>query len=115
MPDAAAALQEAIADTLTRKAVRACTDHGIDTLAVVGGVAANSRIRALTEQRCAAAGLTLRVPPLHLCTDNGAMVAAIGDLLLRSGVAPAPMDLTIDPSAPLEYAALSPLAAARVA
>ncbi|WP_030060421.1 tRNA (adenosine(37)-N6)-threonylcarbamoyltransferase complex transferase subunit TsaD [Streptomyces novaecaesareae] len=115
VPDAAAALQEAIADTLTRKAVRACTDHGIDTLVVVGGVAANSRIRALTEQRCAAAGLTLRVPPLHLCTDNGAMVAAIGDLLLRSGVAPAPMDLTIDPSAPLEYAALSPLAAARVA
>ncbi|GAB2700451.1 tRNA (adenosine(37)-N6)-threonylcarbamoyltransferase complex transferase subunit TsaD [Kitasatospora kifunensis] len=108
--DAAAALQEAIADTLTRKAVRACRDHSIDTLVVVGGVAANSRVRALAEQRCAAAGITLRVPPLGLCTDNGAMVAAIGDLLLRSGAEPAPADLSIDPSAPLEYASLTPLA-----
>ncbi|GHF36983.1 tRNA N6-adenosine threonylcarbamoyltransferase [Kitasatospora xanthocidica] len=115
VPDAAAALQEAIADTLTRKAVRACTDHGIDTLVVVGGVAANSRIRALTERRCAAAGITLRVPALRLCTDNGAMVAAIGDLLVRSGARPAPMDISIDPSAPLEYAALTPLAAIRAA
>ncbi|MFJ1757002.1 tRNA (adenosine(37)-N6)-threonylcarbamoyltransferase complex transferase subunit TsaD [Kitasatospora sp. NPDC088134] len=110
VPDAAASLQEAIADTLTRKAVRACTDHGIGTLVVVGGVAANSRIRALTEQRCAAAGIALRVPPLRLCTDNGAMIAAIGDLLVRAGAAPAPLDLSVDPSAPLESAALNPVA-----
>ncbi|GGQ50302.1 tRNA (adenosine(37)-N6)-threonylcarbamoyltransferase complex transferase subunit TsaD [Kitasatospora griseola] len=115
VPDAAASLQEAIADTLTRKAVRACTDHGIRTLVVVGGVAANSRIRALTEQRCAAAGITLRVPPLPLCTDNGAMVAAIGDLLARAGAEPAPLDVSIDPSAPLEYAALTPRPRARSA
>ncbi|WP_316519914.1 tRNA (adenosine(37)-N6)-threonylcarbamoyltransferase complex transferase subunit TsaD [Kitasatospora brasiliensis] len=108
VPDAAAALQEAIADVLTRKAVRACVDHGIGTLVVVGGVAANSRVRALAEQRCAAAGIALRVPPLRLCTDNGAMVAAIGDLLARSGAAPAPADLSVDPSAPLEFAALTP-------
>ena len=94
---------------LTRKAVRACTDHGIGTLVVVGGVAANSRVRALAEQRCAAAGITLRVPPLRLCTDNGAMVAAIGDLLVRSGAEPAPARLSVDPSAPLEFAALSPV------
>ncbi|MFD8599799.1 tRNA (adenosine(37)-N6)-threonylcarbamoyltransferase complex transferase subunit TsaD [Kitasatospora sp. NPDC059646] len=106
--DAAASLQEAVADTLTRKAVRACVDHGIGTLVVVGGVAANSRVRALTEQRCAAAGITLRVPPLSLCTDNGAMVAAIGDLLVRAGAEPAPPDVSVDPSAPLEFAALTP-------
>ncbi|GGV22768.1 tRNA N6-adenosine threonylcarbamoyltransferase [Kitasatospora herbaricolor] len=110
VPDAAAALQEAIADTLTRKAVRACTEHGIGTLVVVGGVAANSRVRALTEQRCAAAGIALRVPPLPLCTDNGAMVAAVGDLLVRAGAEPAPPDLAVDPSAPLEYARLAPSA-----
>ncbi|MFJ5116993.1 tRNA (adenosine(37)-N6)-threonylcarbamoyltransferase complex transferase subunit TsaD [Kitasatospora sp. NPDC088548] len=115
VPDAAAALQEAIADVLTRKAVRACTDHGISTLVVVGGVAANSRVRALAEQRCAAAGVALRVPPLRLCTDNGAMVAAIGDLLVRAGAAPAPANLSIDPSAPLEYAALTPVARTSVA
>ncbi|WP_406482260.1 tRNA (adenosine(37)-N6)-threonylcarbamoyltransferase complex transferase subunit TsaD [Streptomyces platensis] len=108
--DGAAALQEAIADVLTRKAVAACTAHGVDTLVVVGGVAANSRVRALAEERCTAAGLTLRVPPLKLCTDNGAMVAAVGDLLVRAGAAPAPLDVSIDPSAPLEYAALHPVA-----
>ncbi|WP_310716623.1 tRNA (adenosine(37)-N6)-threonylcarbamoyltransferase complex transferase subunit TsaD [Streptomyces lydicus] len=106
--DGAASLQEAIADVLTRKAVAACTAHGVGTLVVVGGVAANSRVRALAEERCAAAGLTLRVPPLRLCTDNGAMIAAIGDLLVRAGAEPAPLDVSIDPSAPLEYAALHP-------
>ncbi|MET8702876.1 tRNA (adenosine(37)-N6)-threonylcarbamoyltransferase complex transferase subunit TsaD [Kitasatospora sp. NPDC058032] len=115
VPDAAAALQEAIADVLTRKAVRACLDHGIGTLVVVGGVAANSRVRELAERRCASAGIALRVPPLGLCTDNGAMVAAVGDLLVRAGAAPAPADLSVDPSAPLEFAALTPRVTARAA
>lgn len=79
------------------------------TLVVVGGVAANSRVRALTGRRCAAAGVELRVPPLTLCTDNGAMIAAVGDLLVRSGAEPAPPDVSVDPSAPLAYASLNPL------
>ncbi|MGX2992985.1 tRNA (adenosine(37)-N6)-threonylcarbamoyltransferase complex transferase subunit TsaD [Streptomyces sp. JNUCC 64] len=108
--DGAAALQEAVADVLTRKALRACLDHEVKTLIVVGGVAANSRVRALAERRCAAAGVELRVPPMTLCTDNGAMIAAVGDLLVRSGAEPAPLDVSIDPSAPLEYAALTPSA-----
>ncbi|MGY1438940.1 tRNA (adenosine(37)-N6)-threonylcarbamoyltransferase complex transferase subunit TsaD [Streptomyces reniochalinae] len=107
--DGAAALQEAVADVLTRKAVAACADHQVGTLVVVGGVAANSRVRALAEERCAAAGITLRVPPLGLCTDNGAMIAAVGDLLVRAGAEPAPPTLAIDPSAPLERAALQPV------
>lgn len=106
--DGAAALQEAIADVLTRKALRACRDHDVRTLIVVGGVAANSRVRALAEQRCTAAGIELRVPPMTLCTDNGAMIAAVGDLLFRAGAEPAPLEVSIDPSAPLEYAALTP-------
>ncbi|WP_406406501.1 tRNA (adenosine(37)-N6)-threonylcarbamoyltransferase complex transferase subunit TsaD [Streptomyces halstedii] len=108
--DGAASLQEAVADVLTRKAVAACVEHGVGTLIVVGGVAANSRVRALAEERCRAAGIDLRVPPPGLCTDNGAMIAAVGDLLVRAGAAPAPLDLSIDPSAPLEYAALHPAA-----
>ncbi|MGW3491285.1 tRNA (adenosine(37)-N6)-threonylcarbamoyltransferase complex transferase subunit TsaD [Streptomyces sp. NPDC001054] len=107
--DGAAALQEAVADTLTRKAVAACAEHGVGTLVVVGGVAANSRVRALAEERCRAAGIELRVPPLRLCTDNGAMIAAVGDLLVRAGAEPAPLDVSVDPSAPLEYAALHPV------
>ncbi|MFJ2231557.1 MULTISPECIES: tRNA (adenosine(37)-N6)-threonylcarbamoyltransferase complex transferase subunit TsaD [Streptomyces] len=108
--DGAASLQEAVADVLTRKAVAACVEHGVGSLIVVGGVAANSRVRALAEERCRAAGIALRVPPPGLCTDNGAMIAAVGDLLVRAGAAPAPLDLSIDPSAPLEYAALHPAA-----
>ncbi|MBH1937345.1 tRNA (adenosine(37)-N6)-threonylcarbamoyltransferase complex transferase subunit TsaD [Streptomyces sp. AV19] len=107
--DGAASLQEAVADVLTRKAVAACAEHGVGTLVVVGGVAANSRVRALAEERCAAAGIELRVPPLRLCTDNGAMIAAVGDLLVRAGAEPARLDVSIDPSAPLEYAALHPV------
>ncbi|MFD3377355.1 MULTISPECIES: tRNA (adenosine(37)-N6)-threonylcarbamoyltransferase complex transferase subunit TsaD [unclassified Streptomyces] len=108
--DGAASLQEAVADVLTRKAVAACAEHGVGTLVVVGGVAANSRVRSLAEERCLAAGIELRVPPLKLCTDNGAMIAAVGDLLVRAGAEPAPLDLSIDPSAPLEYATLHPAA-----
>ncbi|MGK5632338.1 tRNA (adenosine(37)-N6)-threonylcarbamoyltransferase complex transferase subunit TsaD, partial [Streptomyces sp. URMC 123] len=113
LADAAASFQEAVADVLTRKAVAACRDHGVGTLVVVGGVAANSRVRALAEQRCAAAGITLRVPAPRLCTDNGAMIAAVGDLLVRSGAEPAPFDVSVDPSAPLEYALLHPGSGAR--
>ncbi|MFD7708650.1 tRNA (adenosine(37)-N6)-threonylcarbamoyltransferase complex transferase subunit TsaD [Streptomyces sp. NPDC059786] len=110
--DGAASLQEAVADVLTRKAIAACREHGVGTLVVVGGVAANSRVRSLAEERCRTAGIELRVPPLKLCTDNGAMIAAVGDLLVRSGAEPAPLNVSIDPSAPLEYAVLHPVAVA---
>ncbi|WP_329030750.1 MULTISPECIES: tRNA (adenosine(37)-N6)-threonylcarbamoyltransferase complex transferase subunit TsaD [unclassified Streptomyces] len=111
LADGAASLQEAVADVLTRKALAACRQYDVHTLVVVGGVAANSRVRALAEERCAAAEVELRVPPLTLCTDNGAMIAAVGDLLARAGADPAQLNVSIDPSAPLEYAALNPAAA----
>lgn len=84
----AASFQEAVADVLTRKAVAACRDRGVDHLVLGGGVAANSRLRSLTEQRVAESGLVLRVPRPSLCTDNGAMVAALGSRLIRHGVTP---------------------------
>src|SRR4051795_6026515 len=96
--DVAASFQEAVADVLTARAVAACRDRGIDHLVVGGGVAANSRLRTLAERRCAAAGITLRVPPPKLCTDNGAMVAALGALLVESGVEPSPLTLPADPA-----------------
>src|ERR1700726_2647000 len=71
--DIAAGFQESVADVLTMKAVRAAIELGVSTLLIAGGVAANSRLRGLAAQRCEAAGLTLRVPGLRLCTDNGAM------------------------------------------
>lgn len=98
--DVAASFQEAVVDVLVRKAVRACHDHGIDTLVVGGGVAANSRLRALLEQR--AGGLRTRIPPAGLCTDNGAMVAALGAALVERGVPPTSMGLGADSSMPVE-------------
>jgi N6-L-threonylcarbamoyladenine synthase len=96
--DVAASFQEAVVDVLTRRAVAACVDNGVDHLVIGGGVAANSRLRAVAEQRCADAGLRLRVPPPRLCTDNGAMVAALGALLVERDIAPSPLDLAADSS-----------------
>jgi N6-L-threonylcarbamoyladenine synthase len=78
----------------------------VDTLVVVGGVAANSRVRSLAERRCAEAGVTLRVPPMRLCTDNGAMIAAVGDLLVRAGAAPTGLNVSARPAVVLEHAQL---------
>src|SRR6266705_1128330 len=86
--DVAASFQEAVADVLTRKAVDACVEQGVRHLLIGGGVAANSRLRSLARERCDAAGITLRVPRPGLCTDNGAMVAALGSDLVAAGAEP---------------------------
>ena len=99
--DVAAGFQEAVADVLTRKAVRAATDLGVSTLLIAGGVAANSRLRELAEERCAEAGLTLRVPRPRLCTDNGAMIASFAAHLIAAGAAPSPLDVPSDPGLPV--------------
>ncbi|EKF24819.1 metallohydrolase, glycoprotease/Kae1 family protein [Mycolicibacterium hassiacum DSM 44199] len=99
--DIAAGFQESVADVLTAKAVRACTDLGVSTLLIAGGVAANSRLRELAEQRCAAAGITLRIPRPRLCTDNGAMIASFAAHLIAAGAAPSPLDVASDPGLPV--------------
>ncbi|WP_445153732.1 tRNA (adenosine(37)-N6)-threonylcarbamoyltransferase complex transferase subunit TsaD [Arthrobacter sp. Hor0625] len=99
--DIAAAFQEAVVDVITAKAVLACRENGITDLLLGGGVAANSRLRQLTEQRCSAAGIRLTVPPLSLCTDNGAMVAALGAQLVMSGTAPSGIGFAPDSSMPV--------------
>jgi N6-L-threonylcarbamoyladenine synthase len=100
--DVAAAFQEAVVDVLTAKAVRACRDSGVGHLVIGGGVAANSRLRVLAQERCDAAGIVLRVPSRRLCTDNGAMVAALGSRLVEAGVAPSAIDLGADSSLPID-------------
>ena len=99
--DVAASFQEAVADVLTRKAVDACRANGVDQLVIGGGVAANSRLRALAQQRCEAAGIKLRVPRPGLCTDNGAMVAALGSQLLAREVPPSSLDFPADSAMPV--------------
>jgi N6-L-threonylcarbamoyladenine synthase len=105
--DVAAGFQEAVADVLTMKALRACRQQEVDTLVIVGGVAANSRIRALAQERCAAAGIELRIPAMRLCTDNGAMIAAIGDLLVRDGAKPSGLEFSAIPTIELQQAQLT--------
>lgn len=98
LADVAASFQEAVADVLTRKALRAAADLGVGTLVVSGGVAANSRISGLAAERAAAAGIELRVPRPRLCTDNGAMIAAVGAHLVAAGVRSSELDLSADPA-----------------
>jgi N6-L-threonylcarbamoyladenine synthase len=101
VPDVAASFQEAVVDVLTAKAVTACRDHGVDHLLIGGGVAANSRLRALAQERCDKVGIQLRVPRPGLCTDNGAMVAALGACLVDAGRPPSALDLPADSSLPI--------------
>lgn len=97
IPDIAASFQEAVADVLTMKAVRAARDVGVDTLVLGGGATANSRIRSMAAERCAAAGITLRVPKPRLCTDNGVMIATLGAHVIAGGAAPSPLSVATDP------------------
>jgi N6-L-threonylcarbamoyladenine synthase len=104
--DVAASFQEAVCDVLTAKAVDACRAHGIDTLVIGGGVAANSRIRSLAAQRAGRYGIAVRVPRPGLCTDNGAMVAALGARLVAAGITPSRLDLPADSAMPLTTVAV---------
>ncbi|PSK64247.1 tRNA N6-adenosine threonylcarbamoyltransferase [Micromonospora sp. MH33] len=99
--DVAASFQEAVCDVLVGKAVDACRSSGIDTLVIGGGVAANSRLRAMAEHQAAKHGVRVRTPRPKLCTDNGAMVAALGSHLVAAGVAPSRLDLPADSAMPL--------------
>ena len=83
--DVAASFQDAVIDVLMTKALDACREHGVTRLVLGGGVAANSRLREVAEARCADEGVDLRIPPLSLCTDNGAMIAALGAELISRG------------------------------
>jgi N6-L-threonylcarbamoyladenine synthase len=99
--DVAASFQEAVCDVLVRKAIDAATDQGIEDILIGGGVAANSRLRAMAAERAEPKGIRVRVPRPGLCTDNGAMVAALGAELVGRGRTPSALDLPADSSQPL--------------
>jgi N6-L-threonylcarbamoyladenine synthase len=99
--DVAASFQEAVCDVLTRKAIDAAVSEGIGDILIGGGVAANSRLRAMAQGRAAAKGIRVRVPRPGLCTDNGAMVAALGAEMVARGRTPSALDLPADSSLPV--------------
>src|SRR5699024_3678027 len=86
--DIAAGFEDAVVDVLVAKTLLAAADTGIDRVVLGGGVAANTHLREVLAGRGAEAGVTRRVPPLRLCTDNGAMVAALGAELVSRGIGP---------------------------
>jgi N6-L-threonylcarbamoyladenine synthase len=85
LPDLCASFQEAVCDALTARAVKAARAAGLRSLVICGGVAANSRLRGLAAERCAAEGIALYLPAARLCTDNGAMIATAGAVHLARG------------------------------
>jgi len=97
--DVAASFQEAVVDVLISKSLSVCKESGIDKLIIAGGVAANSRLRELAKHRCESAKVELRIPPANLCTDNGAMVAALGSLAINAGVKPSQIGISADSAA----------------
>ncbi|AND15781.1 tRNA (adenosine(37)-N6)-threonylcarbamoyltransferase complex transferase subunit TsaD [Rathayibacter tritici] len=99
--DVAASFREAVADVLLTKALAVCRDRGVPRLLLGGGVVANARVRALAEERCAAAGVTLRIPALSLCTDNGAMIAALAAQLIEAGHPPSGLGFGADSTLPV--------------
>jgi len=86
LADLLASFQEAVVDVLVQKTVRAAERHSVPTVSIGGGVAANETLRVRLAEEAARAGLEAVFPPKALCTDNGAVIAAVGDSLLGRGV-----------------------------
>ena len=101
LADVAAGFREAVVDVLVTKAVAACQEHRVPRLLLGGGVVANARLREVAKARCAAAGIELRIPDFKLCTDNGAMIAALGAQLVLAGRAPSNLDFATDSTLPV--------------
>jgi len=86
IPDIAAGFQEAVMDVLCYKAIRAAMVKGCDRIALVGGVAANSRLREKLRSDARRKGIRVHIPSLHLCGDNAAMIALVGYHYLNAGI-----------------------------
>jgi N6-L-threonylcarbamoyladenine synthase len=86
IPDIVAGFQEAVTDVLSHKIIRAAMVKGCDHIAVVGGVAANRRLRKKIQHDAGQKGLTVHIPSVKLCGDNAAMIAAVGYHYLKAGV-----------------------------
>ena len=86
--DIAASFREAVVDVLLTKAINACLDNNVPRLILGGGVVANARLREVAAERCAEAGIELRIPAFSLCTDNGAMIASLAAQKIMAGESP---------------------------
>lgn len=95
--DIAASFQASVVDVLTTKTVRAAQEFQVKQVIVAGGVAANSGLRKSMEEAFDEIGIPLSIPPIKLCTDNAAMIAAAGTIAYEQGKRSG-LDLNADPS-----------------
>ena len=103
LADLAASFEQVVAEVLVERSCRCARDQGLATLVLVGGVAANARLRALLAERAGALGLAWRVAPLAWCTDNAAMIGRAAVQRLEAGCI-SPIDLGVAARLPLEEA-----------
>jgi N6-L-threonylcarbamoyladenine synthase len=86
LADLAASTQAAIVEVLVKKSLAALKATGLMRLVVAGGVGANRSLREQLNRACANRGVRVHYPELHLCTDNGAMIAMAAAMRLQSGI-----------------------------
>ncbi len=103
LADVAASFEQVVADVLVERTTRCARDQGLKTIVMVGGVAANQRLRARLEERCQALALEWRVAPLAYCTDNAAMIGVAAEQRFLAG-AQSSIELAVTPRLPLEQA-----------
>ena len=80
-----ASFQAAVVDVLVGKTLQAISKHGVNDVAIAGGVAANSELRRRMQELSTSRGFRLFIPKMEFCTDNGAMIAMTGYMRLKSG------------------------------
>jgi N6-L-threonylcarbamoyladenine synthase len=103
LADLAASFEQVVAEVLVERSCRCAREQGLGTLVLVGGVAANRRLRALLEARCQRDGLAWRVAPLAYCTDNAAMIGVAAAQRLAAGQHSS-LELAVAARLPLEQA-----------
>jgi N6-L-threonylcarbamoyladenine synthase len=110
--DLAASTQAAIVEVLVKKSCKALQQTGLQRLVVAGGVGANRSLRAQLDAECSMRGVRVHYPELHLCTDNGAMIAMAAAMRLQSGcqAASATYAFDVKPRWPLDAITAEPAA-----